>query len=420
MKTALYLLLPFYLLSFISSTAGEEIFGWSIFLVFLFDFAFDIKRTGFRSTFKNLKIGPDVPVLFFGAWALLCSILIFKNPKNFYEVLGNIRWIFLLYGFSYLLKKYFTMQIEKYFNFIMIATILIGIYGTVQMFTRIDLWRDSNSHMSAIGSFYRATGFYTVPLTYAYCIGMVGIFGFTALILQIKDKKAIILPLLATISTVAGIIASSTRGAWIAFFIATITITFLLDRKKAGLVFVFSLLVAGPMMFEPTIQQRALSIFDLKNQASNTERISLWKANFEMFKDHPILGVGLEKSRSQLGEYYKRLNITDGFDGHAHNDLLNTLSGVGLPGTIAWIWFCGYFVFIAYKLFKNSTLYKLQVLTLGALGAQIYFFIGGITQCNFSDNEVNHILVFTWALLIGIQSKFFSNKVEVKKIKYFQ
>lgn len=301
------------------------------------------------------------------------------------------------------MKKYFSPKIEKHFKFILTCTAIVGFYGIIQMFTRIDLIRDSNEHMSAIGDYYRATGFFTVPLTYAYCIGMVGIFGFTALLMQIKEKRKYILPLLATVMTIGAIIASSTRGAWIAFFVAIMAMTYLMDKKKALLTFVISLLVAGPMMFEPTIQKRAMSIFDMKTQASNTERIDLWRTNFEIFKDHPILGVGLERGRRHLGEYYQKLGITNGFDGHAHNDFLNTLSGVGFPGAIAWIVFCLYFLTLSYRLFRKTTDCRLQILTLGALGAQIYFYIGGLTQCNFSDNEVNHILIFIWSLLIGIQ-----------------
>ncbi len=398
------------MVSFIASTAGEEIFAYAIWLLFFFHFIFDVKKIGFKNAFKDLKIGPDVPVLFFGFWSLIATYILFQSWSQVYDTLGNVRWIFLLYAFSYLLKKYFTLNIEKHFKTMMIATILVGVYGMIQMFTRIDIVRPNNQHLSVIGDFYRATGFYSVPLTYAYCMGMVGIYAFAALLLQVKEKRNYLLPIFTTVATIGAIIASSTRGAWIAFFVATMAITFILDRKKAGLVFVFSLLVAGPMMFEPTIQKRAMSIFDMKTQASNTERINLWKSNFEMFKDNPILGVGLEKGRTRLGEYYQKLNITDGFDGHAHNDLLNIMSGVGLPGTIAFLWFCIYFVILAYKSFRESKLCKLRLLTLGALGAQIYFYVGGLTQCNFSDNEVNHILIFTWSLLIGISESLRKNK----------
>lgn len=391
-------------MSFVASTAGEEIFGWAIFLLFLFVIAYDLFKSGFKNTIQNLKLGgADFPVLFFGAWALLATWIIFKSTAEVKMTLSNVRWIFLLYGFSYLLKKYFTLNISKYFKFVFISAALVGIYGIVQMFTRIDLWRVDNSHMSQIGSYYRATGFYTVPLTYAYCIGMVGIFAFAALLLQTKEKKNFLLPVITTVATIGAIIASSTRGAWIAYFVAVMIITYLMDRKKAAIVFLVSILVAGPMMFEPTIQKRAMSIFDMKTQASNTERINLWIANFEMFKDHPLLGVGLEKSRSRLGEYYQKLEIKNGYDGHAHNDFMNTLSGVGLPGIIAWVWFCAYFVFLSYKVFRNSKHCKIALIGLGALGSQIYFFVGGLTQCNFSDNEVNHILIFVWAMLVAIQ-----------------
>ena len=401
-----YWLLPFYLLSFVMSTAGQEIFGWAIFLLFLFNIAFDFKKIGFTDSIKNLKIGADIPVLFFWTWALLSTQVVFNDLRELGATFSEVRWVFLLYGYSYLMKKYFSLEYEKHYKFLLVSTALVGLYGIVQMFTRIDLVRSTNLHMSEIGDLYRATGFFTVPLTYAYCIGMLGMFAFTSLLINIKENKSYILPLITTISTIGAVIASSTRGAWIAFFVAVMTMTLIMDRKKAALTFVISLLVAGPMMLEPTIQKRAISIFNLKSYASNTERIDLWRTNFEIFKDNPIFGVGLERSQLHLAEYYQKLNIEHGFHGHAHNDFLYILSGVGFPGTIAWLWLCGYFIFLAFKLYKNSIDYRLQVLTLGALGAQIYIHVGGLTQCNFSDNEINHILVFTWALLVGIKAQF--------------
>lgn len=398
-----YWLLPFYLLSFVASTAGEEIFGWAIFLIFLIDVTFDLKKNGFKNTLKNLKIGADLPVLFFGFWALLATFIIFKNLDEVETTFRSIRWILLLYGFSYLLKKYFTLQIEKYLKFMFIATIIVGLYGVFQMFTRIDLIRSNNEHISIIGNFYRATGFFKVPLTYAYCLGMAGMFGLTAFIIRLKEKKNYVLPLVTAVATVAGIIASSTRGAWIAFFVAVIIITFLVDKKKAAVTFLISILVCGGMLLEPSIRDRITSIFNVTTETSNTQRISLWRTHLEMFKDHPILGVGYERAKPLLAEYYQKLNITDGFYGHAHNDFLNTLSGVGIFGAIAFVWFSLYFLILGFKTFKRSSTDQTKILSLGALGAQIYCFIGGITQCNFYDNEVNHILIFTWAILVAIR-----------------
>lgn len=402
MAKIFYWVIPFYLTSFVTSMAADAFFGALLFLLFTIDFTSDIKKIGFKNAAKNLPIGADKPVLFFGFWALLATYIVFGSFFEVQNTFGNVTWIFLLYGISYLFKKYMTLNIKKHFNFIMIIAAIVGFYGIVQMFTRIDLWRPTNEHISPIGDYYRATGFFHIALTYAYCVGMVGFFAFAKVLLQMKQKNNYILPFITSITTVGAIVASSTRGAWIALFVAGLLITFLVNKRKAIVHSLLSVFLIGSLMLVPTIKDRAISIFNMSSMASNTERIGLWKANFEMFKDHPILGVGLERSRKRLPEYYEKLNIKNGFDAHAHNDFLAILSGVGLPGALAFVWFCFYFVRLSYRLFKKSENEDLKVLALGALGAQIYFFVGGITQCNFSDSEVTHVLIFIWALLIGI------------------
>lgn len=301
------------------------------------------------------------------------------------------------------MKKYFSLNYEKYFNFLGICLIIVCAYGIIQMFTGLELVRPTNDHLARLGDYYRATGFFSISLTYAYCIGMVGFFAFSTLLVRFKNEQNFVFPAIIFFMTIAAIIASGTRGSWIALFVATIITSFVYDKKKSILVFVSSMLVAAVLSFIPTFKDRLQSITSTRNHESNSARIDLWRANLEMAKDHPLLGMGLERSRDHLPAYYEKLNVKHGLIGHAHNDILGILSGVGVVGLIMWFWFCFYFVYLAYSLFKKTNDLALQALTLGALGSQIYFFIGGLTQCNFSDNEVSHVLIFIWALLIGIQ-----------------
>jgi hypothetical protein len=74
------------------------------------------------------------------------------------------------------------------------------------------------------------------------------------------------------------------RQAWLGLFVAAI---FLLFIRKRVLVLVPIMLVGLIIIFGPhTLADRLKSIIDLK-QASNSERIMLLKAGWDIFKDYP-------------------------------------------------------------------------------------------------------------------------------------
>ena len=41
-------------------------------------------------------------------------------------------------------------------------------------------------------------------------------------------------------------------------------------------------------------------------------------------------------------------------------------------------------------------------LALGCFAAQVYLHVGGLTEVNFTDGEVNHAIVMVWSLTLGL------------------
>jgi O-antigen ligase len=140
-------------------------------------------------------------------------------------------------------------------------------------------------------------------------------------------------------------------------------------------------------------------------ESSNYLHVLVWKANWLIFLDHPLLGVGLGLNTPLMPQYYAQLGYpTETFKSHAHNDLLQMLAGVGLFGALCYIIFCAWFLRAAYltwrRLPSNATWYR--SLALGSFLAQIYFHIGALTQCNFTNGINNHLLIFLWALTAAL------------------
>lgn len=99
---------------------------------------------------------------------------------------------------------------------------------------------------------------------------------------------------------------NSTRGAWLAVasVILLILIYYILKCNKLAVLSLVVLIAFGASIssYQPFIKRLA-SITDA-NYQSNTERILIWHSAFNMFKDHPITGVGLGQYKDNYQHKY--------------------------------------------------------------------------------------------------------------------
>ena len=135
----------------------------------------------------------------------------------------------------------------------------------------------------------------------------------------------------------------------------------------------------------------------LQDGVGLSDRVVLWKANWEFFKLRPLTGVGFRHT-SDASSYY--LQFMTGqkeglFIGHAHNMILEMLGGVGLLGTLAWLaW-----VLWVFKLYlRLGRLSGFSSWGWGLVAAWFVFQLNGLTQVNFWEGKVMHQMMFALAL----------------------
>lgn len=167
----------------------------------------------------------------------------------------------------------------------------------------------------------------------------------------------------------------------------------------AGTLLAVAMLALGPA----TLRQRALSIFDSKN-ASNTERIYLWRAGWDMLKERPVLGWGpgtyKEASppyRQPYAQFVQHEGLPRGFqtDCHAHNLYLQTALDTGLVGLGLFLAFMGSALWAVWRCRDTA-------LRWGVAAAALAFCIGGLFEYNGGDAEVSTLFFFLLGLPLGI------------------
>jgi O-antigen ligase len=136
-----------------------------------------------------------------------------------------------------------------------------------------------------------------------------------------------------------------------------------------------------------------------------------------IFKEHPILGIGPGTLQQNLPNY-----VSEGIDKnwnipHLHSNVLQNLAEKGLLGLIAWV-----LIYIKWLLDSCIAFYKKQFndlgLAAGSIAAVIAFLITGLFEYNFGDSEILMIILFIMALPYSIRKNHTVNLEEaIKDIK---
>ena len=162
------------------------------------------------------------------------------------------------------------------------------------------------------------------------------------------------------------LVLSMTRGAWLALIMVVVVFVVLEKRFRrltakicAGLAILFLIVTLA----SPQIQERLSTMTSTKFQ-SNTERVLMWKAAVEIFRDYPISGVGQKMYVNAYNKYYidreaRERSGVIGEEGHTHphNNLLQRASEGGLIGLASFIGLYAYFFWKFFTQYKREKIF---------------------------------------------------------------
>jgi putative inorganic carbon (hco3(-)) transporter len=269
-----------------------------------------------------------------------------------------------------------------------------------------------------LGRYMRAYGAFGQPNPYAGYLGLVAplaislaLWGWTS---QPRPAMRLRLALLAAAAiTSLGLLASWSRGAWLAFAAAVAVVVLAHTRRAAPLVIALAGLavLAAAVFGGAEVLPAAVSgrLGDLREYVglidiSRTEvtdanfavieRLAHWQAALDMWRDHLWLGVG-------AGNYavaYAAYNLPRWYEplGHAHNVYLNFAAEAGLLGLLAYLWLWMGSLVQATRV--SASRHRLTAaIGAGVLGALVH-----ATVHNVFDNLWVQHSYLTLALLLGL------------------
>ena len=207
-------------------------------------------------------------------------------------------------------------------------------------------------------------------------------------------------------ANVAGLIFASERSAWLGFVVSVGLLILVLSSRKAMMNgFVASIAaLAGAWFFIPVVKKRMMPLLDWQHEVSSKARFKMWDVALQIFKDHPIFGIGATK--------FPKVDMKDAivpgrseFLDHAHSNYLQVLSTSGVVGMAAYLYLCLSMLMTGWSHFRAKPLsvycfnYVDKAIGLSCIAIVISLMVSGLFEYNFGTGPVRLPLFFVLALL---------------------
>lgn len=181
----------------------------------------------------------------------------------------------------------------------------------------------------------RASAFFDNPNTMALLLVLAALFAVERVYAERRPPLRALYAAAGALS-LAAIGVSESRAALIGIVVGGVALAALLIRswRGRGVALVALALAFAAMLALPGVGARAASILDFGDDPSAMDRIYLAEASWEMFRDNPLTGVGIQAFRAEYPDYADpRVTIDPVTDGHQMP--LSVPAEVGLLGLIA-------------------------------------------------------------------------------------
>lgn len=331
---------------------------------------------------KWAKSPLNLPVICFIGWNLISAL----TAQYYYASFNGFGRLATYVFMYYLIVCYFRekVQINRLLTVTFVGAFLTCVYGMLQHYG-IDWVNWYPKEVRIISSLGNPTFFA------AYLVILIPI----SINLFLENKSLAVRVILGLLSGLMYLclLFTYTRAAWLGLMVAVAIDVLLLvgligfryisktrATLYAGIMAVFLVLLTVVAMYQSPasmgVKQRLASSFQTQ-EASNVQRIVIWKDALTMFKAHPAFGVGVGcfevNSKYMPPQFYSTGSgvIVD----HSHNELLEQAAETGVVGVALFLWLCGTCIWMVVRVMRNSNDDYRRYLAGGLLCGLIAFMI---------------------------------------------
>jgi O-antigen ligase len=361
-----------------------------------------------------------LPLLIF-LGAILLSLTVTLSLQ--YSLKEILKWLEVLGIYIFMVNVIGKREAKVVVLLILLAGISQALLGIYQFFGRV-----GPEWFLLFDRFMRAYGTFEQPNPYGGYLGLILPLAYSLLVASFKMQDAgyrgqdasgvhswsfaFLFYSLACVVIAIALIMTWSRGAWLGFIAAFIVMNVVRSRRAAALfalaliLLSFIIVMGGLQLLPEAITQRFLDFLPFLGGVdigrveitpanfAVIERLAHWQAGWDMFSEHPWLGVGIGNYEPVYPAY--ALPRWDEPLGHAHNYYLNIAAEAGLVGLSAYLILWVAVFWQAWQVVRRTYGYW-QGVAVGILGILTHLAVH-----NFFDNLYVHGMYVHIAILLGL------------------
>lgn len=343
---------------------------------------------------------PSVPAFLLVAWFAWSAICALASPLRAEALNGVLNfWSWTAFLTATAIPWTVRQHLGKWSGYLAFSMVLTIPASLTEFFLGTDIFHHQALVQKVPVGAVNAYGFFSQHLTYAGSL-VLGTCLLGGLVLY-GGGLGRAMHWAGLAAGLGGLIMSLARSYYLGLAAAIPVLLYPRGRKRIlqatgiGALVVLALALFGPA----SVRTRFRSLWDLNNPSS-AERIYLWKAGLEQWKDRPLVGWGpgtyaltAGPYKAPYGQFIHYPGRPAGFDttGHCHNLYLMIALQTGLVGLL---------LFLAFLAAVAARIWRQPVASLkwGVLAGLTAFLVGGLFEYNGGDVEVATLLFFLMGL----------------------
>lgn len=204
---------------------------------------------------------------------------------------------------------------------------------------------------------------------------------------------------LGTIPIALVVLLTFSRGAWLLGIPASLLALAWVRGGRARWIIAAFLLVGVVALIPLAQTERFSSLLD-PSQGTFFLRLSLWQSAWDMVRDHPWFGVGLDNFLYYYGDYIRPGAEVERWLSHPHNLVLDFWLRLGIGGVVlVAVLLVGFFQ-RAFKAHRTLPEGDLRAVTLGLIAGMAAFVAHGSIDSSYFVIELAHWFMFALAWIV--------------------
>ncbi len=269
---------------------------------------------------------------------------------------------------------------------VVMAGAIAGAYGVWQHYTGADWYRAMLGRPTRVKprlpgvEGFAVVGFFRNYLTFAHAMVFPLAWGAAYAV------RGYVFGMVACVCLVAAIAFSTARSVWIGASIGAMGLALLAGgRRGIRLVGLGALVAACAVVASPGLRGQAAPLLTLGG--ANAGRLAIYRANLDIVREHPVLGLGFGRYKQAARAYYDPYPAADRRS-HAHSNVLQIAAEAGLAGLAAFSLLFATMLRRGVDALGRVASDEGWATVAGAVVGIATFFVAGLTQYSFGDAEV--------------------------------